>query len=70
MLAHGTFIYPDTAGNGLGENPEHVYTVRFTNEELWGAEHAEPNGSVYFDVWDPDSELVTPTATTTEGVSA
>ncbi len=53
VLAHGTFIYPDTAGNDLGECPEHVYTVRFTNEELWGAEAAEPNGSVYFDVWDP-----------------
>jgi nitrile hydratase subunit beta len=53
VLAHGTFIYPDTAGNDLGECPEHVYTLRFTNEELWGAEAAEPNGSVYFDVWDP-----------------
>ncbi|MFT4263667.1 MAG: nitrile hydratase subunit beta [Nocardioides sp.] len=61
---HGSFIYPDTAGNGLGENPEHVYTVRFTNAELWGADHAEPNGAVYVDVWDPYIELVT------EGASA
>lgn len=52
-LAHGTFIYPDSAGNGLGDDPQHVYTVRFTNEELWGRETAEPNGSVYFDVWEP-----------------
>jgi nitrile hydratase subunit beta len=52
-LAHGEMIYPDTAGNNLGEAPEHVYTVRFTNEELWGAEEAEPNGSVTFDVWEP-----------------
>jgi nitrile hydratase len=52
-LAHGEMIYPDTAGNDLGEAPEHVYTVRFTNEELWGAEDAEPNGSVTFDVWEP-----------------
>jgi nitrile hydratase len=52
-LAHGEMIYPDTAGNDLGEAPEHVYTVRFTNEELWGAEAAEPNGSVTFDVWEP-----------------
>lgn len=63
-MAHGTFIYPDSAGNSLGDAPEHVYTVRFTNEELWGAEHAEPNGSVYFDVWDPYIELAT------EGASA
>lgn len=52
-LAHGTMIYPDSAGNGGGDAPEHVYTVRFTNEELWGAEAAEPNGVVYFDVWEP-----------------
>ncbi len=64
VMAHGTFIYPDSAGNSLGDAPEHVYTVRFTNEELWGAEHAEPNGSVYFDVWDPYIELAT------EGASA
>jgi nitrile hydratase beta subunit len=51
--AHGTFIYPDSAGNGRGDAPEHVYTVRFTNEELWGPEAAEPNGVVYFDVWEP-----------------
>ena len=52
-LAHGEMIYPDTAGNDQGEAPEHVYTVRFTNEELWGAEEAEPNGSITFDVWEP-----------------
>ncbi len=52
-LAHGTFIYPDSAGNGGDDAPEHVYTVKFTNEELWGAEAAEPNGVVYFDVWEP-----------------
>lgn len=61
VLAHGVFIYPDTAGNDLGEQPEHVYTVKFSAEELWGAEHAEPNQSVYFDVWDPYLELVTAT---------
>lgn len=52
-LAHGEMIYPDAAGNDLGEAPEHVYAVRFSNEELWGAEAAEPNGSVTFDVWEP-----------------
>jgi len=52
-LAHGTFIYPDSAGNGGPDAPEHVYTVKFTSEELWGPETAEPNGVVYFDVWEP-----------------
>ena len=64
-MAHGTFIYPDTAGNGGPESPEHVYTVKFTNEELWGPEAAEPNGVVYFDVWEP---YLRPAAT--EGAAA
>jgi nitrile hydratase len=66
VLAHGAFIYPDSAGNGLGEQPQHVYTLRFTGEELWGADHAEPNESVYFDVWDPYLHL----AGSTEGALA
>ena len=53
LMAHGTFIYPDSAGNGNGDDPQHVYTIRFTNEELWGSDTAEPNGSVQFDVWEP-----------------
>lgn len=51
-MSHGTFIYPDSAGNGLGDDPRHVYTVKFTNSELWGPEAAEPNAAVYFDVWE------------------
>jgi nitrile hydratase len=52
-LAHGTFIYPDSAGNGLGDDPEHVYTVKFDATELWGPDAADPNSSVTFDVWEP-----------------
>lgn len=53
VLAHGAFVYPDSAGTGGDEAPEHVYTVRFTNTELWGEDTAEPNGSVYIDVFEP-----------------
>ena len=52
-LAHGTFIYPDSAGNGLGEDPKHVYTVRFRAADLWGEQTADPNSTVTFDVWEP-----------------
>jgi nitrile hydratase len=52
-LAHGTFIYPDSAANGLGEDPQHVYTVRFDAAQLWGEEAADPNATVTFDVWEP-----------------
>jgi nitrile hydratase len=51
--AHGTYIYPDSAGNGGPEAPEHLYTVRFTGTELWGPRTAEPNTVTYFDVWEP-----------------
>lgn len=57
VQAHGTFIYPDSAGNGRGDDPKHVYTVLFTATELWGPDAADPNGSVTFDVWEPYLEL-------------
>lgn len=67
VVAHrGSFILPDAAGNGLGEAPEHVYTVKFTSEELWGKGFGDANGSVCFDVWDSYIELVD----NAEGVSA
>lgn len=50
---HPAYIFPDSAAEGLGEDPKIVYTVRFTAEELWGAGAAEPGVSVYFDVWEP-----------------
>jgi nitrile hydratase beta subunit len=49
----GAFIYPDSAANGGGEDPQVVYTVRFDAADLWGTEAAEPNSSVYFDAWEP-----------------
>jgi nitrile hydratase len=34
-------LLPDTHAHFRGENPQHVYTVRFDSTELWGAD-AEP----------------------------
>lgn len=34
-------VLPDTRAHFLGENPQHVYSVRFDSQELWG-EGAEP----------------------------
>ncbi len=50
---HDAFIYPDSAGNGGGEDPRRVYTVRFRLVDLWGEQTGDPNGSLYFDVWEP-----------------
>ena len=48
---HGVFVFPDTNAHSLGENPQHVYSVRFAARELWG-EQAKPQDSVYIDLWD------------------
>ncbi|HWE53099.1 MAG TPA: nitrile hydratase subunit beta [Bryobacteraceae bacterium] len=48
---HGVFVFPDTNAHGLGENPQHVYSVRFAARELWG-ENASPRDAVYIDLWD------------------
>lgn len=52
-LHHGTFVYPDSVANGRGDDPQHVYTLRFSGTDLWGESAAEPNTTVYFDVWEP-----------------
>ena len=48
---HGVYVFPDTAAHSLGENPQHVYSVRFAARELWG-EQASPHDAVYIDLWD------------------
>jgi nitrile hydratase len=47
----GVFVFPDTNAQRLGENPQHVYSVRFLARELWG-EQANPNDTVMIDMWD------------------
>jgi nitrile hydratase len=48
---HGVFVFPDTNAVFLGENPQHLYSVRFSARELWG-EQAPPKDSVYLNLWD------------------
>ena len=48
---HGVFIFPDTYAAGRGERPQHVYSVRFTSHELWGAD-GRANDELFVDVWD------------------
>ena len=48
---HGVFVFADTNAHGRGENPQHVYSVRFAARELWG-ESAAPRDGVYLDLWD------------------
>jgi len=54
---HGVFTLPDTNATFQGENPQHVYSVRFQARELWG-EQARPQDEVYIDMWDTYLESV------------
>jgi len=48
---HGIFVFPDTNAHFQGEQPQHLYSVRFGAQELWG-ESASPRDSVHLDLWD------------------
>ena len=54
---NGTFVFPDTNAHFLGEKPQHVYTVRFKAQELWGSQ-VSPRDSVYIDLWEDYLERV------------
>jgi nitrile hydratase len=54
-LDHGVWVFPDTAGNGLGPSPQHCYSVRFEARELWG-DAANARDAVYVDLWDDHLE--------------
>jgi nitrile hydratase subunit beta len=48
---HGGFVFADTRAHGLGDEPQHLYSVRFEARALWGA--AAPAGdALYLDLWE------------------
>jgi nitrile hydratase subunit beta len=48
----GCHVFPDSNAQGLGENPQWLYTVRFDGRELWGAD-GDPSSKVSVDAWEP-----------------
>jgi nitrile hydratase len=54
---HGVFVFPDSNAQGLGEQPQRVYSVRFAARELWG-EQAKAKDTVIVAVWDEYLEPV------------
>jgi len=48
---YGVFIFPDTNAAGEGVKAQHLYSVRFSARELWGAQ-ASPANAIYLDLWD------------------
>jgi nitrile hydratase len=49
---HGAYVFPDSNAHGRGEDPRHLYSVRFEAPELWG-DSAAGRGAVYADLWEP-----------------
>jgi nitrile hydratase len=48
---HGVHVFADTHAQGLGEQPQWLYTVAFDGRELWGNE--SPSGlTVSVDAWE------------------
>ncbi len=47
---HGAHVFPDSNALGLGENPQWLYTVRFTANELWGSTASD---AIHADLWEP-----------------
>lgn len=46
---HGAHVFPDTNAHGLGEQPQHLYQVRFEAHELWGDMQ---RSVVHLDLWE------------------
>jgi len=48
---HGVFVYPDSNALFQGEQPRHLYSVRFAAQELWGSQ-TNARDAVYLDLWE------------------
>jgi len=48
---HGVFQFADSLAHGGGKQPQHLYSVKFTAQELWG-QIAKRQDSLYIDLWE------------------
>ncbi|MEZ5559502.1 MAG: nitrile hydratase subunit beta [Pseudomonadales bacterium] len=48
---HDGWVFPDSNAHGRGENPQHLYTVAFAGDDLWG-EAGEPGLTVHLDLFE------------------
>jgi nitrile hydratase len=55
----GVHVFADTHAQGLGEDPQWLYTVVFDARALWGAE-ADARQTVSIDAWEPYLVRATP----------
>ena len=53
---HGVFIFPDTNAVFAGKKPQHLYSVQFFAQEVWGPDAASAD-KIYVDMWDDYLEV-------------
>jgi nitrile hydratase len=54
---HGVFVFNDTNAHAKGQNPQRVYNVRFTAQELWGGA-ASARDTLHIDMFEDYIEPV------------
>ena len=54
---YGVFVFPDSNAMGRGKAPQHLYSVRFEGEAVWGPD-SPARESLYLDLWDSYLEPV------------
>jgi nitrile hydratase len=55
VRCHGGHVFAEANAQGLGEQPQHLYTVAFEGTELWGNQ-APPGLRVSIDAWESTLE--------------
>ena len=55
---HGAHVFADANAQGLGEQPQWLYTVVFEEAELWGDAAPRQNLSVSVDAWESYLEAI------------
>lgn len=55
VSVHGPHVFPDSNAAGRGEDPQWLYTVRFTAGEVWGTSSPD---TIHADLWEPYLEAI------------
>ena len=50
-MVHGVHVLPDSSAHGKGDDPQWLYSVRFSARELWG-EDRNAKDHVHADLWE------------------
>jgi nitrile hydratase len=55
VAIHGAHVFPDSNATGRGEDPQWLYTVRFSAAKVWGSPSRD---QIHADLWEPYLEAL------------